>query len=86
MYMDEEGPIKPVKILDEICPRIPVHLVLGGVPDLIPRHVHDLLVDSKSSRDFASVKILPGVGHLVRVCMAHGFLLIHLLIGTPRKS
>ena len=35
MYRDIEGPTKPVEDLDEICHRIPIHLILGKVGDLM---------------------------------------------------
>ncbi|KAF9474607.1 hypothetical protein BDN70DRAFT_884596 [Pholiota conissans] len=64
MYMDEEGPIKPVETLDRICHSVPVHLILGAIPDLIPAHVHEALINPKSGRRFASIVKL-NVGHLV---------------------
>ncbi|KJA16103.1 hypothetical protein HYPSUDRAFT_71621 [Hypholoma sublateritium FD-334 SS-4] len=65
MYMDTEGAIKPVSILDVICRHIPIHIALGGKSDLIPPHVHPALVDPKSGRVFASVTTIAGVGHLI---------------------
>lgn len=35
MYRDEEGPSAPVKVLDQVCHRIPVHLILGDRPDFM---------------------------------------------------
>lgn len=35
MYRDVEGPTKPVEDLNEICHRIPIHLILGKVDDLM---------------------------------------------------
>ncbi|KAF8954108.1 Alpha/beta hydrolase fold-1 [Flammula alnicola] len=67
MYLDEEGPTKPVEVLNKVCHRIPVHLILGEIPDMIPSHVHQALTDPKSGRRFASVTIQKNVGHLVRL-------------------
>ena len=75
MYMDAEGAIKPVGVLDVICRRIPIHVAVGGIADLIPAHVHPALVDPKSGRVFASVTTIANVGHLVRLfyrmCFSH---------------
>ena len=72
MYMDAEGAIKPVGVLDVICRRIPIHVAVGGIADLIPAHVHPALVDPKSGRVFASVTTIANVGHLVRlVCLSN---------------
>lgn len=76
MYMDAEGPIKPVSILDVICRHIPIHIALGGKSDLIPSHVHPALVDPKSGRVFTSVTTIAGVGHLVRFYLLNVFLQI----------
>lgn len=65
MYMDAEGPTKPVKDLNKICHQIPTHLILGQISDLIPAHVHKALVDHNSGRQFASIRSIPGIGHLV---------------------
>lgn len=35
MYLDEEGPIKPVEVLDDICHTMPVHVILGDSPDFM---------------------------------------------------
>ncbi|KAF8959417.1 hypothetical protein BDZ97DRAFT_1837947 [Flammula alnicola] len=65
MYLDEEGPTKPVEVLNKVCHRIPVHLILGEIPDMIPSHMHQALADPKSGRWFASVTIQKNVGHLI---------------------
>ncbi|KIM42647.1 hypothetical protein M413DRAFT_26672 [Hebeloma cylindrosporum] len=35
MYLDEEGLTNPVEALNKVCHLIPVHLILGEVPDLM---------------------------------------------------
>ena len=35
MYMDIEGPTKPIQDLNKICHRIPTHLILGQIADLM---------------------------------------------------
>ncbi|KAF5353677.1 hypothetical protein D9758_008643 [Tetrapyrgos nigripes] len=65
MYRDPEGGTKPVESLNKACQEIPVHLVLGGVYDFLPKRIHDALVDPKSGRRFASVTVIPESGHLV---------------------
>jgi len=35
MYLDEEGLIKPVEDLNEVCHFTPVHLILGEVSDFM---------------------------------------------------
>jgi pimeloyl-ACP methyl ester carboxylesterase len=65
MYLDEEGATKPVEDLNTICHRIPVHLILGEVPDFIPADVHQALINPASGRRFASLTTLKNVGHLV---------------------
>jgi len=35
MYVDEDGPTKPVEDLNKLCHRIPTHLILGQLPDLM---------------------------------------------------
>jgi len=35
MYMDEEGPTKPVESLNNICLSVPVHLILGARKDFM---------------------------------------------------
>ncbi len=76
MYMDAEGAIKPVTVLDVICRRIPIHVAVGGIADLIPPHVHPALVDPKSGRVFASVTTIENVGHLVRLFPSNVFLVL----------
>ena len=35
MYMDEDGPTKPVESLNNICLSVPVHLILGARKDFM---------------------------------------------------
>ncbi|KAF8164732.1 Alpha/beta hydrolase fold-1 [Crassisporium funariophilum] len=65
MYLDEEGPTKPVEDLNKICHHIPVHLILGQICDFIPARVQNALTDPKSGRRYASIVKIPNVGHLI---------------------
>ncbi|RDB20315.1 Abhydrolase domain-containing protein mpaH [Hypsizygus marmoreus] len=65
MYRDADGPTKPVLDLNKACASKPVHIILGGVNDFIPRRVHEAILDSKSGRNYASKTTIQGVGHLV---------------------
>ncbi|KAF4616073.1 hypothetical protein D9613_011338 [Agrocybe pediades] len=66
MYRDDlEGPTKPVQVVDRICHSIPIHLILGGIHDLIPEQVHRDLLDTNSGRNFATVVTMKDVGHLI---------------------
>ncbi|KAJ8076164.1 hypothetical protein PM082_022149 [Marasmius tenuissimus] len=65
MYRDPDGATKPVQHLTKACNEKPVHLILGGVYDFMPKRTHDALVDPKSGRKFASVVVIPEAGHLV---------------------
>ncbi|KAF8815782.1 alpha/beta-hydrolase [Phlegmacium glaucopus] len=65
MYLDVDGPTKPVEDLNIICHRIPTHLILGQLADFIPVHVHKALINPQSGRQFASITKIPGVGHLI---------------------
>ncbi|ESK91250.1 alpha/beta-hydrolase [Moniliophthora roreri MCA 2997] len=65
MYRDPDGATTPVVPLTQACKEKPVHLILGGVHDFMPKRTQDALLDPKSGRTFASVTILPDVGHLV---------------------
>ncbi|KZT20562.1 alpha/beta-hydrolase [Neolentinus lepideus HHB14362 ss-1] len=65
MYEDNEGSTKPVKYLDKACKQLPIHLILGGINDFIPRPVQDALTRPSSERTFASQRIIPDVGHLI---------------------
>lgn len=35
MYLDEAGGVSPIIDLDRICHFIPVHIILGGIPDFM---------------------------------------------------
>ncbi|KAK7056620.1 hypothetical protein VNI00_002337 [Paramarasmius palmivorus] len=65
MYRDPDGATKPVEPLTQACKEKPVHLILAGVHDFMPKRTQEALLDPKSGRTFASVTIMPGVGHLV---------------------
>ncbi|KAG2014279.1 hypothetical protein CC2G_011112 [Coprinopsis cinerea AmutBmut pab1-1] len=65
MYLDTRGPVDPIPVLDRISAHIPIHLVLGGVKDFIPAHVHEALTSPTSARTYASVTTMPNVGHLI---------------------
>ncbi|TEB23511.1 alpha/beta-hydrolase, partial [Coprinellus micaceus] len=65
MYEDREGSEAPVKALDKILPTLPIHLVLGEIKDYLPLRVHEMLTGPTSEGKYASVKILPHVGHLI---------------------
>ncbi|KAF8890426.1 Alpha/beta hydrolase fold-1 [Infundibulicybe gibba] len=65
MYIDAEGATKPVRNLDRICNKIPIHLIVGGVHDLIPDGVHAALVDPRSGRRFATITVIEESGHLM---------------------
>jgi len=63
MYMDNPGSTEPVKDLDKACLAIPVHLIMGRIPDFVPVPVRQALVDP--GRKYASVQIVENVGHLI---------------------
>lgn len=65
MYRDPEGATKPIGDLNKVCASRPVHLVLGGIHDFLPKHVHEAIVDPSSGRQFASITTIPESGHLV---------------------
>jgi len=64
MYKDEAGPTKPVQDLTHACSRLPVHLILGAINDLIPAKVHRALTDP-ALRRFASITTIAETGHLI---------------------
>jgi len=82
MYLDVEGPTKPVEMLNTVCHKMPVDVILGEYFDLMcvilgleimiltlffsPEHVHKALLDPDSGRRFASFKKMENVGHLVK--------------------
>ncbi|KAJ3506578.1 hypothetical protein NLJ89_g6793 [Agrocybe chaxingu] len=67
MYIDEEGPLRSFSDLNRLCKdgRIPVHLILGEIPDFIPKRVQEALIAKSSGRRFASSVTMKGVGHLI---------------------
>ncbi|KAK0191651.1 hypothetical protein F5146DRAFT_1103580 [Armillaria mellea] len=65
MYRDPEGATKPIGDLNRACASRPVHLVLGGTHDFLPKRVHEAIVDPSSGRRFASITTIPESGHLV---------------------
>ncbi|KAL0564226.1 hypothetical protein V5O48_017829 [Marasmius crinis-equi] len=65
MYRDPDGATKPVADLTKACGEKPVHLILGGIKDFMPKRTHEALTDPTSGRKFASVTIIPEAGHLV---------------------
>jgi len=65
MYREKDGITAPVKDLNGICNRIPVHVIYGGNPDYLPRSTQDGLTGPESGRNFASVTRIPNTGHLV---------------------
>ncbi|KAK0205878.1 Alpha/beta hydrolase fold-1 [Desarmillaria ectypa] len=65
MYRDPEGATKPIADLNKACASRPVHLVLGGIYDFLPKRVHEAIVDPSSGRHFASITTIPESGHLV---------------------
>ncbi|KAH9483259.1 hypothetical protein JR316_0005363 [Psilocybe cubensis] len=65
MYLDEAGGVAPLIDLDRICHSIPVHLILGAIPDFIPTYLHKALIDPASGRRFASIITMENVGHLI---------------------
>jgi len=64
MYMDHDGPTKPVEDLNRVCARMSVHIIFGDVKDTLSREVHDAIIDPKSGRRFASISCI-NCGHLV---------------------
>ncbi|KAF5343699.1 hypothetical protein D9757_013885 [Collybiopsis confluens] len=67
MYRDPEGATQPVGSLNVACREKPVHIVLGGINDFMPKRTHDALLDPASGRTFASTTIIKESGHLVSV-------------------
>ncbi|KAF8065215.1 Alpha/beta hydrolase fold-1 [Lyophyllum atratum] len=65
MYRDADGPTRPVHDLKKACTVLPVHLILGGVNDLMPARVHAAILDPQYGGKYASFRKLDGVGHLV---------------------
>ncbi|KAJ7576874.1 Alpha/beta hydrolase fold-1 [Mycena floridula] len=65
MYRDPDGATKPMIDLNKACATRPVHVILGGVHDFMPERTHTALLDPNSGRKFASVTVVPGVGHLM---------------------
>ncbi|KAF9256579.1 hypothetical protein L218DRAFT_966280 [Marasmius fiardii PR-910] len=65
MYRDPDGATKPVEDLNKTCKEKPVHLILGGIYDFMPKRTHNALIDPKSGRKFASITVIPEAGHLV---------------------
>ncbi|KAF6754126.1 Alpha/beta hydrolase fold-1 [Ephemerocybe angulata] len=65
MYTDDQGSVAPVEVLDQISSKLPIHLILGELKDYIPAHVHAALVGPAPGRNFASISMMPNVGHLV---------------------
>ncbi|KAJ7166055.1 Alpha/beta hydrolase fold-1 [Mycena filopes] len=62
MYRDPDGATKPMQTLNALCLTHPVHLILGGVADFIPKRVHHTLI---SGPRFASTTVIEGAGHLI---------------------
>lgn len=65
MYLEPRGATKPVGPLTRLCSHLPIHLVLGLKHDFIPPEVHEVLLDRTSGRTYASVTMMPDVGHLI---------------------
>ncbi|KAF9530923.1 Alpha/Beta hydrolase protein [Crepidotus variabilis] len=65
MYEDIDGPTKPVEVIQNICHRTPIHLLLGEYADFVPAHLHQALIDPSSGRHFASVTTMKNSGHLI---------------------
>ncbi|KAF8719049.1 hypothetical protein AX14_011527 [Amanita brunnescens Koide BX004] len=65
MYRDLEGATDPVKMLDQVCTFVPVHLILGRKHDVIPTDVQDELLNPASGRSYASTEYIDDVGHLI---------------------
>jgi len=65
MYRDPEGATKPVESLDVACREKPVHIVLGGINDFMPKRTQEALLDPKSGRKFASTTVIKESGHLI---------------------
>ncbi|KAJ7062796.1 Alpha/beta hydrolase fold-1 [Mycena amicta] len=62
MYRDPDGATKPVETLNRLCHTIPIHLILGSVPDFIPERVHKAIIHGRA---WASVDVIQGAGHLM---------------------
>ncbi|KIK55964.1 hypothetical protein GYMLUDRAFT_47432 [Collybiopsis luxurians FD-317 M1] len=65
MYRDPEGATKPVESLNVACREKPVHIILGGINDFMPKRTHEALLDPQSGRKFASTTIIEESGHLI---------------------
>jgi len=65
MYLDRDGPTKPVEDLNKACAQISVHIVFGDINDALSREVHDAIINPTSGRQFASITRIPSSGHLV---------------------
>lgn len=50
---------------DKIQHYMPVHMVLGTGEGVIPAVVRDCVIDKKKGRRYASVSIIPDVGHMI---------------------
>ncbi|KAF7300970.1 Abhydrolase domain-containing protein mpaH [Mycena indigotica] len=62
MYRDPDGATKPVETLKRLCRIMPVHLILGGIADFIPKRVHKAIIESQP---WASVDVIKDAGHLI---------------------
>lgn len=46
MYRDVDGPTKPLLDLNQACARIPVHIIFGGIKDIMFVFLIDILTTS----------------------------------------
>ncbi|KAJ7775678.1 Alpha/Beta hydrolase protein [Mycena maculata] len=62
MYRDPDGATKPMDTLNRMCHTRPVHLILGGIPDFVPKRVHKAIMEATP---YASITTIEDAGHLI---------------------
>ncbi|KAJ7476851.1 Alpha/beta hydrolase fold-1 [Mycena galericulata] len=62
MYRDPDGATKAMPTLNRVSGTRPVHLILGGIPDFVPKRVHKAI---KEATPYASITTIEDAGHLI---------------------
>ncbi|KAJ7136599.1 Alpha/beta hydrolase fold-1 [Mycena epipterygia] len=70
MYRDPDGATKPMPTLARLCRTCPVHLILGGIADFVPKRVHQAIAEGPwasvtDEPGWASVTTIEDAGHLI---------------------
>ncbi|PPQ72730.1 hypothetical protein CVT25_012357 [Psilocybe cyanescens] len=64
-FTDFEPTFEAMDQIALVCKKVPIHVVFGGVNDMVPRYSQDTVIDATKGREVSSVIRIPGAGHLI---------------------